>query len=180
LEIREEPIVVFVARIGSPQQKSLRRVDVVAGREHEPDVVRIDRALERLRHFELTALGRGRLPDAGAEIADDSKRKRLNERSLRVGQRPEFIAIHPVSLHQALKRGIPIPSHAAAPQLMFHRDRVGVARVGLESGHRAVVAGIGQRVGDDRSSLVADFDAGRPVCRRPAPDRFAARRVHPL
>ena len=55
LEVREEPVVVFVAGVRGPQQERSGRVDVVAGRQDEPDVVGVDGALERLRDLELTA-----------------------------------------------------------------------------------------------------------------------------
>ena len=51
LEVGEEPVVVFVARVPGPQQEALLRVDVVAGGDDEPRVVQIDRVHERLRDF---------------------------------------------------------------------------------------------------------------------------------
>ena len=142
--------------------------------------MRIDGALERLRHLVLPPCRSGRLLHPRAEVADDDEGEWLAERRLRIGEGAEVVAIDPIALHQPLDLRIPVPAHAASPQFVLHRDAIGVARVRLQPRDCAVIARVRLRLGDEGSGLVADFHARRPIRRRPAADRLAPRRMHPL
>ena len=67
-------------------KQALARIDVVAGRQHEAHVVRVDGRLQRVADLALS-LGRTALADADAEVADDGKRERRRERLIRRGMR---------------------------------------------------------------------------------------------
>ena len=67
---REEPVVVFVAVIADRQpEQALAGIDVVAGRQHEADVVRVDGQLQRVADLALP-LGR----DCSCECRRRSRR----------------------------------------------------------------------------------------------------------
>src|SRR5918995_893252 len=70
LEVREEPVIVFVAGVPRDQtEDAAAGVDVVAGREQQPHILRLDDAAESVANLELPAIRR-MMPDADPEIAD--------------------------------------------------------------------------------------------------------------
>ena len=181
LKEREEPVVVFVAGILGPEQESLRRVDVVAGRQDQAHVLGVDGALQRQPDLALPFDRRRRPADARAEVADHRERER---RRRAAGSDPAACGTRSCSCRRFAPgpedRRIPVPAQAGGPGFVLHPHRVGVARVRLQPGDLDVVALVGHRRGDDRAALVAHFDVRRAVGLRSAADRIAARRVHPL
>ena len=92
-------------------------VDVVAGGENQPDVVLVDRALERLRDFELPLLVVRSLADPDTEVADDDEGERAGERLQRIRQRAELVAVDAIALHQPLDLADPSPIAPPAPRV---------------------------------------------------------------
>ena len=76
LKVREEPVVVFFP---SPADRNaeelLAGIDVVAGRQDEPEAVRVDGHPKRIRDLLLPVLP-GQLLHADAEVANDGKCER--------------------------------------------------------------------------------------------------------
>ena len=101
---------------------------------------------------------------------------------MRIRQRAELVAVDAAALHQALKPPDPSPSARPWPTAScFTRDGVGVARVRLQAGNRAVVARRWSSPSATSAPVSSRTSTSRRAVRlRPAADRIAARRMHPL
>ena len=176
LEEREEPVVVFVSAAAARDETEQRlRVDIVPSRQHEADVVGIERGPERIADLLLMTV-LAVLPHANAKVADDGERqcRRLVERR-HVGAKPVVIS---ASLDERLPGGRPVPPLALGPFLAFDDDLVGVLRVRLEARDPAVIRGVGGGDGHRSAARVRHFHRRGSVRGRSRTNRVSPRGVN--
>ena len=177
LEEREEPVVVFIAGAADRDAEHTHaRVDVVAGGEHEADVVGIDHVAQRVGDLLLAAV-RPVVPDADAEIADH-REGQLRGRHGGIGIGAKAVVVLRAGLHQRLVLRRPVPALAAGPLLPFYEHLVGVFGIGLKTREPAMVGDLGLRARHRRTGRVVDLDHGRTVGRRLRANRVLSRRMH--
>ena len=179
LKVGEEPVIVFVA--GSADRDAEQPyacIDVVAGREDEPHVGRIDGFAQGVRDF-LLPPGRRVTLHADAEVAHHRKRQRRGwQRGIRIGAEPVVIAVSRLDERLVLRR--PVPSLAHCPLFVLYEHFVGVLGVGLQSRQPTVIRDFGLRDADERAGCVVHLDTRRPVRSRLRADGILAGRVDVL
>jgi len=173
LEVGKEPVIVFVARAADGQSKNAAAgVDVVAGRQDQPDIVRVDDVPQGIRNLLLPAVCRMRF-DANPEVAHRGKGQGAGRQG-RVGIGAKAVVVAPSRLHQCLISRRPVPALAGCPFLAFDEHLVAVLGIGLQPGNPAVIGGFGGSRADHAALTVADFDAGGAIWRGTCTDRILA------
>ena len=163
------PLVVLVA---GARGVLVAEVDVVAGGDHQPDVARVDRPLERTRDEQLAGAVEAPVDDPDPEVAEHGEadgRVRLDRR-----ERPEAVVVPTAGLHQRRLLDAPVMQLALAPRPAVDGHAIAVLRVRLETREPRVVVLVGLRARSD--AAVPDyFDDGVPERLRARTDRLAAR-----
>ena len=164
------PLVVLVARAGGVL---VPEVDVVACRDHEPHVARVDRALQRACELQLPDAVEAAVEDPDAEVAEHGERHRRGGVGRR--ERAEAVVVPAARADQRRLLDAPVAQFPLTPRPAVDAHAIAVLGVGLESGDPDVVVLLGLRPRND-PTVALDLDDGVPERLRAGADRLGARR----